>query len=83
MVVVKFIMIESSHDGLKHRNGLWGRGKGFIVNFYWLDVTLSWWFIWLVIISYIDFFHASPKTGWEKVMIMNNACVILLSNYST
>ena len=83
ITVTNVMMSKYTYYSKNHWTGFGRRGEVFEVNYWSLDVPLSWWISWFVTMKVVGLVSLSSKTGWEEFRSMDDASNILVSNYST
>ena len=83
ITIINVTRINSPHNSWNHRPGFGGRGTGFELIFWRLDVTLSWWLSWFITMKGVALFHLYSTTWWEEVRDMDDSCIRLVYNSST
>ena len=82
ITIINCMVIMFHHDIWNFRTGIGITGAVFEVHFWWMDVPLSWRFIWLIPTKGIGLIHVSTSTRWERFRTTYYALVGLVSNYS-
>ena len=76
-------LIKSHCDSWNPITGFGGRGPGFEVSFWRLDVLLSWCLSCLITMMGVESVHIYSKTWWGQFRVMDDAGIILVSDSST